>query len=431
MARRIKSNLDNRTARARLRHGPKTKNSPLYVSIERGVQLGWRPSMSSSRAGVWMLRQFDGQRDGKRRYRHTVIGIADDVNDADGVNVLSYWQAVEAVRERLKQKATDASKPLTVAGIMREYLDFVESKRKDGANTKSRIERFILPAFGDRDAASLTRKEIQDWLNTIAASPALIRTSKKATEPRRRKLDTADAHRARKATANRILTTFKAGLNYKYDLDELVCVPVWRKVEPFPEVGKARVRFLSLGECTRLINASTGDFRNLVRAALFTGCRYGELARLMVADFHPDGHATIFIRDSKADKSRHVFLNDEAVKFFTAICAGRARNEPMLLRGDRHWKSNEQAKPMKQACEGAKIRPINFHALRHSYASLALMADPPMQMLVLARNLGHRDTKMVEAHYGHLAKDYEAKVVRESAPSFGIAPDTNVVAIRG
>jgi integrase len=48
------------------------------------------------------------------------------------------------------------------------------------------------------------------------------------------------------------------------------------------------VRYLTIDECRRLINTAEGEFRNLVRAALLTGCRFGELATLQVDDFNRD-----------------------------------------------------------------------------------------------------------------------------------------------
>ena len=42
-----------------------------------------------------------------------------------------------------------------------------------------------------------------------------------------------------------------------------------------------------------------------------------------------------------------------------------------------------------------------------------------MPLLLVARNLGHRDTRMVELHYGHLAPDYETHEIRCAAPRFG------------
>jgi integrase len=57
-------------------------------------------------------------------------------------------------------------------------------------------------------------------------------------------------------------------------------------------------------------------------------------------------------------------------------------------------------------------------SLRHTYASLAVMNGAPL--LVVAKNLDHSDTRMVERHYGHLAPSYMAEAIRMAAPRFGI-----------
>jgi integrase len=83
---------------------------------------------------------------------------------------------------------------------------------------------------------------------------------------------------------------------------------------------------------------------------------------------------------------------------------------------------------MLDACRRAKITPpINFHGLRHSWASLAVMGGVPL--MVVARNLGHSDTRMVEKHYGHLAPSYIADAIRAGGPRFGFKPDAKVAAL--
>ena len=42
-----------------------------------------------------------------------------------------------------------------------------------------------------------------------------------------------------------------------------------------------------------------------------------------------------------------------------------------------------------------------------------------MALHVVAKNLGHGDTRMVERHYGHLAPSYVADRIRKHAPKFG------------
>ncbi len=64
-----------------------------------------------------------------------------------------------------------------------------------------------------------------------------------------------------------------------------------------------RARHLTVAESERLLNASDPDFRPLVRAALETGCRYSELARMAVQDFNP-GAKTVVIPKSKSGKVR-------------------------------------------------------------------------------------------------------------------------------
>jgi hypothetical protein len=44
-----------------------------------------------------------------------------------------------------------------------------------------------------------------------------------------------------------------------------------------------------------------------------------------------------------------------------------------------------------------------------------------MPPIVLAKNLGHKDTRMVEKHYGHLLRSYEDQMVEKHAPRFGFA----------
>jgi hypothetical protein len=42
-----------------------------------------------------------------------------------------------------------------------------------------------------------------------------------------------------------------------------------------------------------------------------------------------------------------------------------------------------------------------------------------MPLMVVAKNLGHADTRMVERHYGHLAPSFVADAIRAGAPRFG------------
>jgi integrase len=84
---------------------------------------------------------------------------------------------------------------------------------------------------------------------------------------------------------------------------------------------------------------------------------------------------------------------------------------------------------MVDASAAANITPsVNFHCLRHTYASHAVMNGVPL--LVVAKNLGHTDTRMVEQHYGHLAPSYIADAIRAGAPQFGFRAERQLIASR-
>ena len=50
---------------------------------------------------------------------------------------------------------------------------------------------------------------------------------------------------------------------------------------------------------------------------------------------------------------------------------------------------------------------------------------------MIAQQLGHADTRMVERHYGHLAPSYVADTVRAAFGTLGLIELSNVVPIGG
>ena len=416
MPRAVKeSKLDTRAARSKLPVATK----PYYRALDHGLHLGYRKNKKSGR---WVARFYDGQ----GGYVTETLGTADDYSEADGVRVLDWRQAQEKARELMRERVmADAGVsygPYTINKALDEYLDYLSHNGKAVDDAKTRANGLIRPDLGDVECAKLTPKMIRDWMADIASRPPMRRGGRAASMDK----NDPEVVRRRRSTANRTLTILKAALNHAWREGKVSSDDAWRRVQPYKETETARVRYLQPEEITRLLNASAPDFRRLVNAALFTGCRYGELCVLRVQDFHPDA-GTINVRASKAGKGRHVVLTDAGQEFFAQLTTGRKPSDFLLIKDDgTPWGTSHQARPMREANEAARLDPpASFHTIRHTYASHMVMAGVPL--MVVAKNLGHSDTRMVEKHYGHLAPSYVANTIRSLAPDLGQVEETNVV----
>src|SRR5262249_3428455 len=319
MARTLQdAKLDTRAARLRL----KKRREPYWRSISEGLAVGYR---KGTKGGTWIARHYSAEHG--RRYQS--IGTADDRADADRAHVLSFAQAQEDARKWFAHLAQHdrgevRSGSYTVRECLDEYLTWFLGHRKSGSDARYRINTHIAPKLGDIQCNRLSAPEIQKWLRDLANAPARVRSKRDAKKPNFRELVKGDdeAIRRRRASANRTLTVLKAALNRAWREGTISSDDAWRRVEPFEEADGTRVRYLTVGEAKRLLNASGSDFRRLVQAALVTGARYGELAVLRAADFNPDS-GTIHVRTSKSGKGRHVVLNDEGISLFKSLAAGK------------------------------------------------------------------------------------------------------------
>ncbi len=422
------TNLETRAARLRLT----ARRKPYWRVLETGLHLGYRRTKEGG--GSWVARRFIG--DG--RYLETKIGTADDLQDADGVALRAFKQAQEAARDwwRIERRqalghAPDDG-PYTVAKALEAYFADRERRGSKGlAKDRAAANARILPELGKVDSAKLTTKRIRDWHTGLAAAPKLTRSARIVKVHRVTAIDAkdADAVRARRATANRTLTVLKAALNHAFHESRIASDEAWRKVKPFREADAPVVHFLSENECRRIVNACDGAFRDLVHAALLTGCRYGELTRMRASDFNAEA-GTITVQVSKAGKPRHVALADEGRALFEALTNGRAPQDLVFRRADgAAWGASHQQRPLEEASQAARLSPsATFHILRHTYASALAMKGVPMG--VIAAQLGHSDTRMTEKHYAHFAPSYVADTIRAALPGLGIVDETNVIALQ-
>lgn len=422
MARVVQNrSLVNREQRSKL--APRKK--PYWMSINEGQHLGY---YRGSRLGKWVARY---RRPGSgENYQESTLAEADDTADANGVDILSFKQAQEIARKwfaGLERNGGRRLVPYSVSDALDDYLAAFQGK--DLANTRRRIEAIIRPQMGGHEVEKLTSKIVSDWLMSLAAAPARLRTAKNAEQQNvRETADNPEARRRRRSSANRIMTILKAALNVAYRNGKALSDDSWRRVKPFAKADAPKLHYLSDNEARRLVNACDPTFRPLVQAALLTGARYSEIAGLEVRDFDRQAH-TLWLRETKAGIARAVYLEGEGVELFEQQVLGKAPRTLIFPRPDgNRWGASQQSRPLAAACELAKIERTAFHDLRRTYG--ARMALKGVPMAVIAQALGHADERVTRRHYAHLSTSYVAETVREAVIGLGIVHSSNIVPLQ-
>lgn len=408
MARRQRdSRLETPDARSRL----KVAAAPYWKPVSPGLALGY---YKGKRGGAWYCRRPRLKDEaGSGRFKVKKLGLANDYADANGVDVFDFGQALKlALSEEIRSQTADPAAAhsrrerqanaailadtYTVRQCVADYLNAVRDRKPDGFKVYN-LDSHVLPTFGDRPVADLTTEELQRWHDRLAKSKT-------------------------PSTAKRIWTDFRAALNHAFRYDKADSDIQWRRVSVTPNADRGRLRYLSAAEAKRLLNACDPDFRPLVRAALLTGARYGELVTLEARDFDPDAK-TVRFQQHKTGSTKHVALTDEGAGWFAQWAAGKPGTARLFLRPDcEPWDTSQQIRRMKAASERAKLDPpATFHDLRRTYGSLLALKGVPLQFI--AKALGHTDTRMAERHYAHLQRDNAvAKAIRKNLPKFGKAP---------
>ena len=181
------TNLEKAAARARL--APRGK--PYWRVLESGLHLGYRRTKTGG--GSWTVRRFLGE----GKYAECGLGLADDLQEADGGSLLTFSDAQAKAREWWKaaERAELGLSPFdglyTVAKALEAYFADREQRGSKGlAKDRAAASARILPTLGVVELAKLSTKRIRDWHTGLATSPKLVRrgrlVKKSSTESRHR-----------------------------------------------------------------------------------------------------------------------------------------------------------------------------------------------------------------------------------------------------
>jgi len=433
MARTVRGgSLETRSARLRLT----PRGRPYWVaSAKQGLHLGYR--RLAGKNGPWLARTYQGR---PGAYTVKAFATADDYAEAEGAEVLPYYEAMRRVSSEAPPVRHGVQ--YTVDDAVNDYIAALRLTNKSPDEDATKLRAYFLPYFGGKALTSLQREDFDRWLAwAVEHKPKGRRGDKPPPPPKRKRkgkgkaipvkpvIDAAERRRRKHSTLNRVINPVKACLNLAFENGRVLSDAAWRHVKKFKGVDAARSAWLTTEQSRRLINACSSDFRKIVHAALLTGARWGELRALQVRDYDARSN-TIHITVSKADKPRRVPLTDDGSAAFESWTAGRPETALIFTDAEGEpWDSHDQVRRMASACAVAKIEPtVGFHVLRHSYASSLVQAG--VSLAVVAEALGHADTRMVSKHYGHLSSSHIADAIRANLRALGVTIDSKVTTLR-
>ncbi|WP_086452178.1 tyrosine-type recombinase/integrase [Marivivens niveibacter] len=407
----------------------KYRENPYFFGIMQGFHIGiYRPDAVTC---TWIARYLNPE----KKYRQHALGPALSFNAPalsldEAVRRALKWFSdpqvnIQASKARVRGKTTevaycpiDHSEP-TIGSILRTYMEWrkISATPKGFYNALVSINYFIIPVMGNVTVSEFSNENMRTLANLVLSTKP--RSGFEAHKAPQDMSDlTPDDLRKRKRTYNVLVGYIKQALQYAYDdgvLENDRKVRLARRLSlSQPKIPK----FISVDQCAALISQCEGCLRNLVKAALYTGCRVGELAKITAADVGAGGHG-VQIGPFKYGKGRFVFLSDEGMRFFETLSENRNSDDLLFMSPlGKPWR-RQHNRPFNIACANVGIPPeFTFHGLRHTYASHMIMQRVPLE--VISQQLGHRSILTTFQYYGHLADKFREDEIRSKSINFGL-----------
>lgn len=296
---------------------------------------------------------------------------------------------------------------MTTNELMTAWLDRCERERvkpRTYSRYKGLIVQHILPELGDTQIDDLGRRQISEFLTAHQADGNLRGEALSAT------------------STNLMLTVLNAAFTYACDMELLSANPCDRiRRVPGPP---SRVEAFTREEQRRLEEAiAVSEDRRLfgIRLCLYTGLRIGELLGLEWQDVDMEKGIlhigkTVY-REKNAEGEWQLFVDrpkTAASERMVPLPGYLAEDLRIYRRGARSEFviENKKAERMsirsyqylfERLTEKAGVRKLNFHALRHTFATRALECG--MDIKTLSELMGHKNATITLNRYVHSMMD--------------------------
>lgn len=317
-------------------------------------------------------------------------------------------------------KAAEAGK-WTLSRLFDEYRDHHPGKKL--INEKSRFNLHIAPVFGGKMPEEIAPLDVDRLRMNLS----------KKLKP---------------ASVFAILELFRRLVNF--GVDRRLCAGLTFKIK-MPTVNNLKTEDLNAEQLGRLLKVLRGErldddppgeepeeinseARDIMRMALFTGMRRGEIFRLTWEDVDTE-RGFLAIRNPKGGKDATIPLSDAASELLEA--RPRLKGSEYVFPG-RKIKNQKEDRPrtdvkkaLKKIRERAKLpegfRPL--HGLRHVFAS-GLASSGEVDLFTLQRLLTHK-TPTMTMRYSHLRDDTLRRAANVAGRIIAEAEATEKKAERG
>jgi integrase len=404
MPRRIRSStLETRTARLKLAQHRK----PYWIAVAPGISLGYRRNAGP---GAWNVRAADGK--GGNWIKS--FGIADDREDADGANVLTFWQAADKAKALARGQDSDAGRPATVSEALADYETDL-GVRGAGADNSTRLQNRLPPSLLSKPVSMLAVKELRAWRNGLTE---VMKAS----------------------SVNRLCKGLKAALNLAAEHDDRILnSKAWRTgLALLPEADDTESNLvLSDGQRRAVIvsaYAISAEFGLYVEVHAATGARTSQIALLDVGDLHAGKEPKLMVPSSLKGKSRRTRTRKPMpitiglAQRLKAAAARRDAAEPLLLNsaGGR-WSARAHRRLFIEAAKAARLPDgATMYCLRHTAITRALLAGVPVRLVASSFDTS---VAMIEKTYSKFIADHGDAQMRRALFDIDAPADGNVVAL--
>jgi len=390
--------LDSKTARLKL----SVRKKPYTNRIAPGIRIAYRRNEGPS--GSWNVLGGGGQWLKK-------IGIADDVEPADGVNVLDYWQAIARARDLARTREGDSSKLVSVAAALDAYAADLRARGSNPYNA-GRVLVHLPKALLSKTVALLTARELRRWRDSLLT---------KGLAP---------------ASVGRTIRMLKAALNQAADQDRRIANrDAWQVgLKGLPDAEEANNVILPDATVCSIVTAAQEEgpeFGLLVELAAVLGARPIQLRRLRVGDLQADRADPRLMMPSSA-KGRRKTITRRPLPISAALAlrlrlmaSGHPASAPLLRREDgAAWQRGDHTRRFQRTVERLGLDPaeVTIYALRHSSIVRALLAGVPTRLAASNHDTG---VAQLERTYSKHIADHTDALTRQALLDLD-APTDNV-----